>query len=84
MEKYVRETKFGIAAGTPARVLDLVKGGALRLEGLKRVVLDASYVDEKKRVLLDDKETFLRVVEFLNLEELKGRLVRGDVEILVF
>ena len=41
-------------------------------------------MDEKKRVLLDDKETFLRVVEFLNLEDLKGRLVRGDIEILVF
>lgn len=54
------------------------------MDGLRRVVIDGSYVDQKGRTVWDEGETFLRVVEIVNLEGVKGGLVRGDVEVLVF
>lgn len=84
MIKYVQETRFGIGAGTPQRVLDLIKQDVLKLDRLKRIVIDASYVDEKQRTIFDEKDSFVQIVDFLNSGDLKGRLVKRDVEILVF
>lgn len=84
MEEYVRKTTFGIAAGTPGRILDLARSGVLKTQGLKRVVIDGSYVDGKGRGLWGDKEGWERVVDLLNLESVKAGLVGGHTQVLVF
>lgn len=49
----VRATRMGIGVGTPARIAELVKLGALDVGALERVLVDASHIDLKKRGILD-------------------------------
>ena len=39
--------------GTPDRLAALLEDGALSTENLKQVVIDVSYIDQKKRGVLD-------------------------------
>ena len=82
--EYVRKTKFGIGAGTANRIEVLIEKDVLKLENLKRVVIDGSYVDEKQRTIFTDRDAFVPTLSLLNLEQLKLRLVSGETEILVF
>lgn len=61
-----------------------LSGGVLKLDCLKRIVLDASYQDEKKRGLLNDEAAFTALISLLNVEALKLRLVSKETQILVF
>ncbi|KAI9819392.1 MAG: hypothetical protein M1826_001141 [Phylliscum demangeonii] len=72
-EDYVKKTRIGIAVGTPTRILDLLKAGALSVERLDRIVVDSSYVDQKRRGIFDMRETFTPLMEFLSRPELKAR-----------
>ncbi len=47
--------------------------GALSLEKLERIVVDASHIDQKKRGILDMKETQIPLMQFLNRKGLKDR-----------
>ncbi|KAF5970186.1 protein cms1 [Fusarium bulbicola] len=51
----------------------LTSAGALSLENLKRLVVDASHIDQKKRGLMDMKETMMPLARFLSRKELKDR-----------
>ncbi|KAI9835404.1 MAG: hypothetical protein M1819_002322 [Sarea resinae] len=71
--EFVKKTKFGIAVGTPARLTDLVQAGALSLDKVHRIMVDSSHIDQKKRGILDMKETQIPLIGFLNLKGLKDR-----------
>ena len=60
--------------------------GALSSSQLERVIVDASHIDQKKRGILDMKETQAPLVELLTRNELKERYVSGDsrIELLFF
>lgn len=47
--------------------------GALSIEDLKRIVVDASHIDQKKRGIVDMRETMLPLAKLLCREDLKGR-----------
>ncbi|KAF8472055.1 U3-containing 90S pre-ribosomal complex subunit-domain containing protein [Kalaharituber pfeilii] len=82
--EYCHSTRIGIGVGTPGRVLDLIKEDALKLDGLKRVLIDASYIDQKKRGIFEIKETQKSVMDLLLNEKLKERLLSGDTTIIFY
>jgi protein CMS1 len=47
--------------------------GALSAVHLERIVIDASHIDQKKRGILDMKETEVPLVQLLSRESLKTR-----------
>ena len=47
--------------------------GALSSEKLERIVIDCSHIDQKKRGILDMKETQQPLMTFLNKNSLKSR-----------
>ncbi len=50
-----------------------VNAGALSVEDLQRLVVDASHIDQKKRGPLDMKDTLMPLAYLLGQKELKGR-----------
>lgn len=76
--------RIGIGVGTPARIQDLVKAEALKTSNLKRIVIDGSYIDQKKRSIFDMKEIFVPLLDFLCHETLKKRYEEGTLRVLVF
>lgn len=56
----------------------LTDPGALSIEKLERVVVDCSYIDQKKRGILDMKETQLPLVLFLSRDDVKRRYGTSD------
>lgn len=82
----VKMTRINIGVGTPQRLIDLLEDGALSIEHLERVVVDASHIDQKKRGILDMKETQTPLVQLLSRVQLKERYGPGEkrVELLFF
>ncbi|KAK4555232.1 Protein cms1 [Recurvomyces mirabilis] len=83
----VQKSRMGIGVGTPQRVIDLLDDGALKVDGLERIVVDASHIDQKKRGVLDMKETQGPLVQLLARAEFKERYgVEGDqaIELLFY
>ena len=79
--------RIGIGIGTPARLIDLLESQALKTTNLRRIVIDGSYLDQKKRSIFDMRELFVRLLELLSLPQLKERYETGDeqsLDILVF
>ncbi|KAM4064997.1 u3-containing 90S pre-ribosomal complex subunit [Hirsutella rhossiliensis] len=70
---FLTSRKTGIGVGTPARLMELMDNGALSLDKLQRLVVDASHIDQKKRGVLDMKDTMMPLARFLTREELKSR-----------
>lgn len=50
-----------------------MSAGALSLEKLHRLVVDASHIDQKKRGVMDMKETMLPLARWLTRKEFKER-----------
>ncbi|KAK0390779.1 hypothetical protein NLU13_0282 [Sarocladium strictum] len=71
--KFLSGHRTGIGVGTPARLMDLMENGALGLENLQRVVVDASHIDQKKRGVLDMKDTMMPLAKLLTRKELMER-----------
>lgn len=59
-------------------MLTLVCSGALGLENLQRIVVDASYIDQKKRGVLDMKDTMMPVARLLSRSEFKDRYIDAE------
>jgi protein CMS1 len=76
--------RIGIGVGTPARIQDLIKAEALKTSYLNRIVIDGSYVDQKKRSIFDMKEIFVPLLEFISHKTLKKRYEDGTLQVLVF
>lgn len=47
--------------------------GALLIEYLKRIVVDASHIDQKKRGIMDMKDTMMPLARWLTRKEFKER-----------
>lgn len=47
--------------------------GALSTKDLERIVIDASHIDQKKRGILDMKDTALQLIQLLTLPDLKEK-----------
>ena len=59
--------------------------GALSLLALNRIVVDCSHIDQKKRGILDMRETEGPLVRLLNRPELKNRYGIGEDDVqLIF
>ncbi|OTA87548.1 hypothetical protein M434DRAFT_136704 [Hypoxylon sp. CO27-5] len=71
--QFLEKHRTGIAVGTPVRLSDLVDKSALKLNNLKRLVIDASHIDQKKRGIMDMKETMLPLAGWLARPEFKER-----------
>ncbi|KAI5464282.1 U3-containing 90S pre-ribosomal complex subunit-domain containing protein [Mariannaea sp. PMI_226] len=72
---FLQNHKTGIGVGTPARLIDLIDNGALSLDNLKRIIVDASHIDQKKRGVLDMKDTIIPLARFLTHKGFKDRYV---------
>ncbi|KAG5943007.1 hypothetical protein E4U59_000737 [Claviceps monticola] len=70
---FLKTRKSGIGVGTPARLIELIECGALLLDNLQRLVVDASHVDQKKRGVLDMKDTMMPLAQFLTRPEFRDR-----------
>lgn len=75
---------IGIGVGTPARVQDLINTEALKTRNLKRIIIDGSYIDQKRRSIFDMKEIFVPLLDFLSRKKLKKRYEDGTLQVLVF
>nr|XP_036580838.1 uncharacterized protein CTRU02_09231 [Colletotrichum truncatum]KAF6788910.1 hypothetical protein CTRU02_09231 [Colletotrichum truncatum] len=71
--KFLQGTRTGIAVGTPARLMELADNGALSLEKVQRIVVDASHIDQKKRGIMDMKDTMMPLARWLTRKEFKER-----------
>jgi protein CMS1 len=86
--------------GTPQRIFDLLEDGmfwppfsqswtntfqgALSANHVKRIVIDASHIDIKKRGILDMKDTQLPLVKLLNQSELRVRYGRKALQLIFY
>ncbi|KAI9733372.1 MAG: hypothetical protein M1834_003456 [Cirrosporium novae-zelandiae] len=84
--EYVRKTRIGIAVGTPSRLKDLIDADALSLDNCEQIIIDASYIDLKKRCIFDTKETQQPLMQLLNrqVQRQPGDLEKRTPNILFF
>ena len=83
---YLKTNRTGMAVGTPKRIEDVMDDGALQVDRLERIVIDASHIDQKKRGILEMKETHGPLVQLLNRKEFKERYgaKKDAIEIILF
>lgn len=64
----------------------LTGAGALSLEKLERIVVDGSHIDQKKRGIIDMKETQIPLMQLLNRKGLKDRYgtTSGGVDLIFY
>ncbi|KAI1427159.1 U3-containing 90S pre-ribosomal complex subunit-domain containing protein [Xylaria sp. FL1777] len=74
-KKFLESHRTGVAVGTPVRLNDLVDSGTLKLDKLERLVVDASHIDQKKRGIMDMKETMMPLARWLCRPEFKERYI---------
>jgi protein CMS1 len=58
----------------------------MKTSGIRRIVVDGSYKDEKKRSIFEMEELFRPLLALLNMEQIRKRYGAEEdkVEILVF
>ncbi|KAI1246585.1 csm1-like protein [Eutypa lata] len=76
--QFLKTHRTGIAVGTPKRLGDLVENGSLSLDNLERLVVDASHIDQKKRGVLDMKDTMMELARWLTRREFKERYTDSE------
>lgn len=81
---FLKSTRTGIAVGTPQRLKALMDDGALQIDRLERIVVDASHIDQKKRGILGMKETQVPLVVWLGQKEFRERYAAksGGIQLL--
>ncbi|KAI2632829.1 U3-containing 90S pre-ribosomal complex subunit-domain containing protein [Xylaria nigripes] len=72
-KKFLETHRTGVAVGTPVRLSDLLETGALKIDKLERLVVDASHIDQKKRGIMDMKETMIPLARWICRAEFKER-----------
>lgn len=70
---FLKSSRTGIAVGTPQRLKDLMEEGSLAVDRLERIVIDASHIDQKKRGILEMKETQVPLTAWLCQKPFKDR-----------
>lgn len=86
LTKFMQSHRTGIAIGTPMRLSALTENGAMSIDRLERIVVDASSIDVKKRGILEMKETQVPLVQWLNNSNLKERYgaAKDGVDLLIY
>ncbi|KAI1176433.1 U3-containing 90S pre-ribosomal complex subunit-domain containing protein [Nemania sp. FL0916] len=74
-KKFLESHRTGVAVGTPVRLIDLAESGTLKLDKLERLVVDASHIDQKKRGIMDMKETMIPLARWLSRTEFKEKYI---------
>ena len=66
--------------------LTVIAVGALAVDRLERIVIDASYIDQKKRGILEMKETQIPLTQWLGRKELKERYTaeKDKIELIFY
>ena len=84
--KYVKTTPIHIAIGTPGRIKALVEAedGALKLEKLRYLIIDANYMDGKKRTIFDIPETVRDLFGILGESEVRKRITKDTLKIVFY
>ncbi|KIN07666.1 hypothetical protein OIDMADRAFT_16258 [Oidiodendron maius Zn] len=84
--KFLKSTRTGIAVGTAIRLKDLMDEGALSTERLERIVVDCSHIDQKKRGILEMRETHIPLTVFLGQKEFRKKYgaETGGIDLLFF
>ncbi|KAH6619938.1 U3-containing 90S pre-ribosomal complex subunit-domain containing protein [Boeremia exigua] len=80
----LKKNRVDYGVGTPDRLAALLEEKALSTENLKRVVVDVSYIDQKKRGILDMKDLHEALVKLLLRGEFMGADREGGDELFVF
>ncbi|KAF2643112.1 hypothetical protein P280DRAFT_467194 [Massarina eburnea CBS 473.64] len=70
--EHLKKNKIDFGVGTPERLSALLDQDALSTANLKRVVIDASSIDQKKRGILDMKELHEPLIKLLLRKEFVG------------
>ncbi|KAH0607491.1 uncharacterized protein H6S33_002525 [Morchella sextelata] len=78
-----KNNRIGIAVGTPSRILEVLKEEVLKLDELRWIVVDASYVDKKGFGVFGIREVQEGVMELFGHEKVKKRFEEG-LKILFF
>ncbi|CUS14484.1 unnamed protein product [Tuber aestivum] len=77
-------SRMGIGVGTPGRMLDLIKQGALKVNELRNVVIDASHIDKKGFGVFDVREAQKGVMEILGFAGVRARFESGEGRIMFY
>ncbi|KAJ9210701.1 hypothetical protein DTO166G4_7661 [Paecilomyces variotii] len=85
-KQFCERARMGFGVGTPVRLIDLIDSGALKLTEVKRIVIDASHIDQKQRGIFDMKEIYLPLLKLLTKPELRERYgaKKAKIQILAF
>jgi hypothetical protein len=83
---YVKKTHMNIAVGTPGRIRGLVdaEDGVLKLEKLRYLIVDANYMDGKKRTIFDIPETMRDLFGVFVHSEVKKRIAEGKLRVVFY
>lgn len=73
-EAFLNSHACPLAVGTPQRLKDLLSVEALLVDDLRAIILDTSWVDQKKRTLLDGPETREALFSLLSTRGIQQRL----------
>jgi len=84
--EYVKKTLINIAVGTPGRIRGLVEAesGVLKLEKLRYLVIDANYIDGKKRTIFDIPETVRDLFGILAHEQIRKRIADDKLRVVFY
>ncbi|KAH7109082.1 U3-containing 90S pre-ribosomal complex subunit-domain containing protein [Dendryphion nanum] len=82
--EHLTKHKVDFGVGTPDRLSALLDQKALSTANLKRIVIDVSYIDQKKRGILDMKELHEPLIKLLLREEFVGEKKQGGNDLFVF
>lgn len=55
--------------------------GALSVKNLKRIVIDASHIDQKKRGVMDMKDTMIPLAKWLSRKEFRDRYTEEEDQV---
>lgn len=83
---YVKKTNMNIAVGTPGRIRALVdaEDGVLKLGKLRYLVVDANYIDGKRRTIFDIPETVRDVFGVVGHDEVLERIKEGKLRMVFY
>lgn len=82
--KFLKSQRTGIAVGTPARLKELMDDGALEIDRLERIVMDASHIDVKKRGILEMKDVQVPLILWLGQDVLREKYSEKAVQLLFY
>ena len=71
--QFLQNNRTGIAVGTPQRLEDLIEKGVLKTSVVKRIVIDASHIDQKRRGILEMRETYAPLMTLLGRKEFRNK-----------